>query len=162
MRISSATDSDRTGMKPLTRAKGKGQDPAVIEEAKAIAADYRLTLDRNANGMYQGSSIEVPTALGFGCTPDECVAETLKSVIAIVAQVLADGGIPPASSRENKRDQQVNVRLSVHEKACLDAVARTVGFRSVPDLLRHIALSHVADGTLSSGRRARTRSKRNR
>lgn len=81
--------------------------------------------------------------IGYGATIDECVADTRKSLIATLAQIIADGGVVPAAAREGKRDQQVNVRFTVQERQALEAAARSAGFRSVADLIRNVALAQV-------------------
>jgi len=51
------------------------------------------------------------------------------------------GEVVAASASEGKRSEQVNVRLTVEEKAILGASAKAKGFRSLADFFRAKALS---------------------
>ena len=66
--------------------------------------------------------------MGDGKTPDQCVARTHEAAAALVAYMLEKGQIPPLPARQGARSQQVNIRLSVQEKAAIKALSIRFGF----------------------------------
>lgn len=92
---------------------------------------------------YLGRTIEMPLVMGSGHTPEACVAETLEATTAVIATILEKGEVPPASSSEGRRDQQVNIRLTAEEKLLLEEASRREGFRSLSDYLRSVGLNRA-------------------
>jgi predicted RNase H-like HicB family nuclease len=90
-----------------------------------------------------GYSIELPHCYGDGKTPDECVADTREAIIAVVGYMLEEGQVPPAPAREERRNQQINIRLTAEEKLLLEDAARRQGFRGISDFMRNKTLSSV-------------------
>jgi hypothetical protein len=76
-----------------------------------------------------------------GKTPGECLENTIDMVTTTVATLLERGEIPPLPSSDDRRDEQVNVRLSKLEKLTFEEAARSRGFRGVSDFMRAAALS---------------------
>lgn len=89
---------------------------------------------------YLGRTIEMPLVMSDGKTPDQCVAQVLDASAAAIATMLEGGQRPPSPSRNLKRDQQLNVRLTAEEKLQLEEAARQAGFRSISDFVRAAAL----------------------
>jgi hypothetical protein len=58
--------------------------------------------------------------------------------------MLEKGERPPSPARLGIRSEQVNVRLSVHEKRRLEQLAKAKGFKEIADLLRASALGRAA------------------
>ncbi len=115
-------------------------DAALWRRASEIARQYRLTIEADPDCGYLGRSIEMPLAMGDGPTVEECVKSTLESQTLAVASMLEAGERPPAPSREGKREQQVNLRLSAEEKLTLEEASRREGYRSVSDFIRAAAM----------------------
>ena len=112
----------------------------VLARARRIVDGYCVTLRREAEVGWCGSSLELPTVFADGPSPQRCVAETTDALVATVATMLEKKLRPPASARADKRDQQVDLRVSTREKAVLEHAARQHGFRSVSDFIRNAAL----------------------
>lgn len=116
-------------------------DPDVLARAERVAKQYRYTVEHDADeGVYVGSSVELLYVLADGPTPGECVAAAIAAHTAAVATLLERGETPPPPASEGKRDRQLNIRLSGHEKHALEAAAQRAGFRSVSDFVRHAAM----------------------
>ncbi len=84
--------------------------------------------------------MEFPYAMDDGRTPDECVRKTRGALVAAVATMLEKGEMPPPPASENKRTEQINVRLTAEEKLLLEEKARARGFRGVSDFVRAASL----------------------
>ena len=111
-------------------------DPAIEARARDIVAQYRIAIQADPDVGFMGNCIEMPLVFGDGKTPDACVRDTRAAMIAVVAYMLESGQVPPASMSENRRDQQLNVRLTLEEKLALEEAARQNGFRGVSDFVR--------------------------
>src|SRR5215207_1577132 len=110
-------------------------DAGILRRAREIADAYQIILQFE-DGLYYGRGLEMPTVMNHGKTPDECVRETKDILTTAVAYMLEKGETPPAPASENKRTEQVNVRLTPEEKLLLEEKARTKGFRGVSDFVR--------------------------
>lgn len=75
-----------------------------------------------------------------GKSVQACVRAVLEATAATIATMLEMGEKPPAPASDRKRDQQLNIRLSVEEKLRLQAVAQSEGFASISDYVRSAAL----------------------
>jgi predicted RNase H-like HicB family nuclease len=112
----------------------------VMTDARRIAEKYEVILV-SEGGTWFGKGLEMPHVFGEGKTPDECVENTRKALIAAVAHMIEQGEIVPAPSSEGKRSAQVNIRLTQEEKIILSASARAKGFQGLADFIRARALS---------------------
>ncbi|MGH7176835.1 MAG: type II toxin-antitoxin system HicB family antitoxin [Tepidisphaeraceae bacterium] len=119
--------------------------PKILARAAEIANAYRIVLENNPDGGYVGYSLELPHCYGDGRTADACVSNTRQAVISVVAYMLERGQVPPSPTRDDRRDQQVNIRLTAEEKLMLEEAARQHGFRGVSDFVRSRTLSNVAE-----------------
>lgn len=112
-----------------------------MAEAGRLAEQYRLVIERDEDGDgFLGCTVEMPTVMGGGDDPLDCIRDTLEATALSIAVMLEKGETPPAPSREGKRDQQVNIRLTADEKMSLEAAANRDGFRSLSDFMRAAAL----------------------
>jgi predicted RNase H-like HicB family nuclease len=114
--------------------------PRVLDRARRRVQRYCLTLHRDPDVGYVGSSLELPTVFADGANAKKCVAETIDALVATVATMLEKKLHPPAPASTGKREQQINLRVSTREKAVLEDAARPDGFRSVSDSIRNAAL----------------------
>ncbi len=57
----------------------------------------------------------MPLVMSDGKTPDACVRATREALTVTVATLLESGQTPPPPASENKRTEQVNVRLTLEE-----------------------------------------------
>ena len=117
--------------------------PKVLARAARIANDYRIVLENNPDGGYVGYSIELPHVYGNGASPDECVASAREAATAAVAYMIEQGQVPPSPAREEKRHQQINIRLTAEEKLLLEDAARRQGFRGISDFMRSRTLASI-------------------
>jgi predicted RNase H-like HicB family nuclease len=115
-------------------------DPAILRRARELADAYQIILQFE-DGLYYGRGLEMPTVMSHGRTPDQCVRATRDTLTTAVAYMLEEGQTPPAPAAENKRTEQVNVRLTPEEKLLLEEAARSKGYRGVSDFVRSASLA---------------------
>jgi predicted RNase H-like HicB family nuclease len=117
-------------------------DPEILKRARKIAESYQIVLHFE-DGEYYGRGLEFPTAMNDGKTPDECVAATRDILTTAVASMLEDGHTPPPPISDQKRTEQVNVRLTTEEKLVLVDAAYSSGFRGISDFIRNASLTQA-------------------
>lgn len=144
MRKKSTKPSSNSGS---AKAKSEGLDrpfdPAILADAKAIAASYRITIEPEPDVGYLGSSLEMPYVMADGATVASCFKATLEALTGAVATMLEQGKRPPVPASEALRNQQVNIRLTAEEKYRLESAARSMGYRSISDFVRATALGRA-------------------
>jgi len=118
-------------------------DTAVLKRARQIVEQYRIVIHLE-DGNYFGEALELPGSMNDGKTPAECIENTIDIVTTAVATMLERGEIPPLPATDERRDEQVNVRLSKLEKLTFEEAARSRGFRGVSDFMRSATMSSVA------------------
>ena len=118
-------------------------DPGILSKARALAARYRILLETDEGVGFVGSAVEMPYVFADGLTPDACVAETREALAGVIAHQLEKGQPPPTPASQQKREEQVNVRLTAQEKLRLEEAARSKGFRGLSDYMRNAALAHT-------------------
>ncbi len=111
----------------------------ILDKANAVASAYEIVL-RQEDGEWYGHALEYPEAMGDGKTPAAAIKATRKAIVSGVAVLLEMGETPPRPARQQIRDQQVNIRISVEEKALLEARARAQGFRGISDYMRTVSM----------------------
>jgi predicted RNase H-like HicB family nuclease len=114
----------------------------VLERARRIAEQYRIII-RHEDGEYFGQALELPGAMNDGKTPAECLENTVEIVTTTIAAMLELGEIPPLPASDERRDEQVNVRLTKLEKLTFEEAARSRGFRGLSEFMRAATLSSV-------------------
>ena len=112
----------------------------VLAQARDVVAGYRITLDRQPDDTFVGSSVELPFVMADGATKAQCLGATEEALIAAVATLLERGETPPSREGEGRRTLQINLRVSAREKFRLEEAAKKAGFRSVSDFIRASAL----------------------
>jgi predicted RNase H-like HicB family nuclease len=117
-------------------------DPALLRRARDIVEGYQIILHFE-DGLYYGRGLEMPTAMNHGKTPDQCVRATRDILTTAVAFMLESGQTPPSPASENKRTEQINVRLTPEEKLLLEDTARSKGFRGISDFVRSASLANA-------------------
>ena len=125
--------------KKSSKALDRPFDPQILRRAGQIAESYQIILQYE-DGEYFGRALEMPTVMNDGKTPDECVKATREIITTAVAYLLEKGETPPTPASENKRTEQINIRLTPEEKLLLEEKARTKGFRGVSDFVRAASL----------------------
>jgi predicted RNase H-like HicB family nuclease len=110
--------------------------PPILQKAREIAHDYKLTMEKSERLGYIGSSVEIPTVFADGDTPDKCYQATQEALSVAVAAMLEAGQTPPQPAAFMKRTTQVNVRLTHEEKAMIAAAAAKSGFKGLADFIR--------------------------
>ena len=121
--------------RPVADDPARPFDPAVLAQAKKIAADYEIVMWFE-DGEWYGHGLELPHTYGDGKTPAACIASVRQGLMATVATMLEDGERPPAAARTGERTEQVNVRLTAAEKALLERRSRAGGFKGISDYVR--------------------------
>ena len=132
--------SSKKRLKKTRKRLDRAFSPTILSRANEIAISYRIVLTPDEEVGYIGNCVEMPLVMGDGRTPDACVSATRSAIVAVVAYMLESGSVPPSPAGENRRDQQVNIRLTVEEKASLEEAARQQGFRGVSDYVRSVSL----------------------
>lgn len=115
-------------------------DSKILAQSRKIAKKYEVIMSFE-DGEWYGKGLEMPLVFGDGKTPDECIKNTKEALTGAIAHLLEVGEVVPAPASEGKRTEQVNVRLTVEERAILGAAARSQGFRGLGDFLRAKALT---------------------
>ena len=122
------------------KAPDRPFDRAILARARAIAEQYKIIVEFE-DGDWFGHGLELPTAFGDGRTVQAAVADTREALVTAVAYMLEKGQTPPTPAREGNRSMQVNVRLTVEEKAVLESKAKAKGFRGLSDFIRASVLT---------------------
>ena len=117
-------------------------DKTILRRARSIADRYQIIIQFE-DGLYYGRGLELPTAMNHGRTPDECVKATRDILTTAVAYLLESGQTPPAPASENKRSEQINVRLTPEERLLLEEAARSKGYRGISDFVRSASLANA-------------------
>jgi len=117
--------------------------PPVLQKAREIASGYRLTIEKSERLGYLGSSVELPTVLADGDTPEKCYQATQEALSVAVAAMLEAGQTPPQPAAFMKRTTQVNVRLTHEEKAMIANAATRAGFKGLADFIRTTVLDRA-------------------
>ena len=117
--------------------------PSVLEQARAIASGYKLTIERSERLGYIGSSVELPSVFADSDTPDKCYRATQEALSVAVAAMLEAGQRPPQPAAFMKRTTQVNVRLTHEEKAMIASAATRAGFKGLADFIRTTVLDRA-------------------
>jgi predicted RNase H-like HicB family nuclease len=131
-------------------AKSKKQSKAIdrpfaagiLRKAREIAESYQIVLHQE-DGEYYGRSVELPNVMNDGKTPDECVEATRDILTTAIAYMLECGQVPPSAATEQKRTEQINVRVTAEEKLILEEAARSKGFRGLSDFVRSASLQSL-------------------
>src|SRR5665213_663864 len=114
-------------------------DRKILSKAKRAVEEYRFAFWRE-DGRYVGQCVEMDT-LGIGDTVEDCIAEAKILAITGLAYMLESGKRPPLPARNQTRNVQVNIRLSLDEKRAIEEAASKGGFRGISDYLRIRGLS---------------------
>lgn len=104
-----------------------------------LVSQYRVVLEAAAGGGYVGRTVEMPLVFADGRTPNSCAAATREAQKLAVAMMLDRGQAPPPPSTD-RRNLQVNIRMSPQEKGLLEQAAVRGGFRSISDFTRVAAV----------------------
>jgi len=125
----------------MTRKTKKTRKKTTITaEAKEHASRYRLLIEKTEKGRYIGSAFEMPSVVIGANSEAECLRLTRRALALAVQTMIDRGKQPPAASSDNKRHEQVNVRLTAMEKMRLEEASRRQGFRGLSDYIRNKAL----------------------
>ncbi len=104
-------------------------DPAVLKNAARIASHYTVLVSPEPDVGYLGRILEMPYVMADGKTRNECSDQTLEAATTVVASMIERGEAPPAPASDEKRSEQLNIRLSAMEKLQLESAAQQKGFR---------------------------------
>ncbi|MBC7785519.1 MAG: type II toxin-antitoxin system HicB family antitoxin [Burkholderiales bacterium] len=139
-----AKSNTRTGVKSKGRSKAIDRpfDAGILKRAREIAEKYQIVVHQE-DGAYFGRSLEFPHAMNDGKTREEAIGNTIDIITTAIATMLEDGQVPPTPASQDKRDEQVNVRLSRFERAFLEEAARSRGYRGISDFMRAATLATV-------------------
>lgn len=116
---------------------------SVLNKAKTIVDDYRITIEKHDRLGFVGSSLELPTVFVDAKDPESCYEAVQKALEVAVATMIEAGQKPPEPISAKKRTVQVNVRLTAEEKLLFTNAAVNSGFRGISDFIRSTALNHV-------------------
>ena len=86
----------------------------------------------------------MPTVFADGKTEARCLAATREALTAAIATMLASRQRPPTPAQQERREAQVNVRLTAEERLLLEETARRNHFRGLSDFMRAAALARAA------------------
>lgn len=115
-------------------------DQAVLARAAELARSYTVRFAPCPEGGVEGSCVELPYAAGQGDTIQSCYHELFEIMVTTLAVMIEEGQSVPSPLSVQRRDAQVNLRLSQDEKLRLEETATREGYRSVSDFIRAAAL----------------------
>ncbi len=115
----------------------------VLGRSEELAKAYHLLLEKHDTLGYTATCVELPTVFADGKTPDKCVSSIQKALTYTVATMIELGDTPPEAFMEEKREVQVNIRLTYKEKVLLAGVSKDMGFRGLSDFIRTSVLDYV-------------------
>ena len=135
---------------PLRRRVGRppvaptlaGRSIRPCSTAPAVASGYQVVLWQE-DGEFYGRGLELPLTMNDGRTADACVTNVRDAMVTTVATMLERGETPPPPANEQRRTEQVNVRLTVEEKLVLDAAASRGGAGGVSEFVREAAMARA-------------------
>jgi predicted RNase H-like HicB family nuclease len=132
----------------LSRSKMKNKintpfNTSTFHRAEKIAGQYRIIIEKNDKLGYIGNSVELPNVFADAKTPEKCFQATEQALAVAIATMLENGQVPPLPASEEKRTEQVNVRLTAEEKLLISNAASCSGFKGVSDFIRNVALNKV-------------------
>ena len=136
--MSTAVKLEKPSLKKIDRRFAT----TVLRTARGLADSYQIILSFE-DGEYYGRGLEMPHVMNDGRTPDECVEKTRDILTTAIAYLLENGEVPPSAASENKRSEQVNIRVTPEEKLLLEEAARNKGFRGVSDFVRSASLGSI-------------------
>lgn len=143
-----STKSSRPNLSvPSANDGGRLERPfeaSLLAGAAAIAARYRVVLEREEAGGFLARAVEMPTVFTSAPTPNECESKIREMLMVAVATMMEAGERPPLPVSE--RRVQVNVRMSAEEKMMLEEAAQRAGFRGVSEFVRFAALTLARGG----------------
>jgi predicted RNase H-like HicB family nuclease len=113
--------------------------PDIRQTAQKFASEYQIILNTE-DGEWFGRGLELPNVFGDGATAEKCVESTREALASAVAYLLEAGKTPPAPAQQGLRTQQVNIRLTVDEKALLESRAHSRGFTGLSDFIRAVVM----------------------
>lgn len=111
----------------------------ILTRARQLVDQYQVILSQE-EGVWYGHGVELPRTFGDGRTPAACIKATRQALVATVAYMLESGRTPPPPARDQRRTQQVNVRLTAEEQARIESTAKSRGYRGMSDYMRAAAL----------------------
>jgi predicted RNase H-like HicB family nuclease len=126
-------------LKKSSKAIDRPFPAELLRKARIVAESYQIILHEE-DGEYYGRAVEMPNVMNDGKTPDQCVKATREILTTAIAYMLESGRVPPPAATENKRTEQINVRVTAEEKLLLEEAARIKGFRGLSDFLRSASL----------------------
>lgn len=136
--------------KPLRKTNAKAPidlsreiDAKTLTRAQEIAHSYTVLLEPHERLGFMASALEFPTVWADGKTEAACLKKMRYALTGAVAFMLYSGEAPPQPASDDRRDQQINIRLTSEEKALLENLAKRRGFRGISDLVRTAALSET-------------------
>jgi predicted RNase H-like HicB family nuclease len=116
--------------------------PKVLSRAREVSSAYQIVM-WTEDGHYYGRGVELPMTFGDGATPDACMKHTREALAVSVAYLLEQGEVPPPPASDEKRTEQISLRVSAEEKLRLETLARQQGFKGVADYLRTRGLARA-------------------
>lgn len=100
-----------------------------------------MALEEDDTGkFFFGRTLEMYFVMADGKTREECAQQVMEATTFAIASMLEEGEVPPQPATDEKREAQVNVRLTLAEKFRLEQAARQAGFRGLSDFVRNAAL----------------------
>lgn len=115
---------------------------AVTAADRELAAGCSILIEPFEEGGYRGRALELPNVDGFGDTDARCMTDVREALALAIASLRVAGKPLPVPTVE-RRDEQVNIKLSRREKELFFAAARRDGFRSLSDFMRSLAARKV-------------------
>ena len=133
--------TEKAGVKLENLSKPFSQ--SVLIHAQKISRAYHLILEEHDRLGFTANCVEIPTVFANGQSANECVKAIRKALTYTVATMIESKDATPQPFSDNKRDTQVNVRLTYGEKLLLNSESKKLGFTGLSDFIRTSVLNHI-------------------
>lgn len=113
----------------------------VLAKATAIVSRYAyVSRYETDDECYSATPVEMPLVTGYGETAAAAIKDATELATSNAAYALEQGKEPPPPGAEPVRTEQLNFRISIEEKARLEAAASRQGLTLI-DFVRGAALA---------------------
>jgi predicted RNase H-like HicB family nuclease len=139
--------SKNTKPKPTVKREprdlSKAFDEKLLQRGRELASQYSILFRPSEQHGFSATCLEFPTVFVHGKTVAQCDKKAREALAIGVAVMLEQGDTPPLPASDERRDQQVNIRLTSEEKLLLEDSARRRGYRGLSDFMRAAAMSQT-------------------
>src|SRR5688572_26351650 len=95
-------------------------DKDIMKRTREISSQYGFILRPEPSVGYIARGLELPNVFADGRTVERCAAAIREALLTVTAYMLESGQVPPPPAEENRRHEQINIRVTAEEKVLLE------------------------------------------